>query len=239
MRRSGWAITLCLAFASSGRAAILEFGDEDLLNTGTYGSDPKAGATLEGLAPGVVTFASQQFGHGFPFSPTAGDFLGTDRIFVGSVQTAAHDGYAGSASRLNGPQILSLNYGSLVSAGDAIATFTLGIAADDFQQAVFGQPFTASINGVVNPTLTSVLNSLSQTGPITRFFTIGLDPASLLPTNVLTLSIDQGGDGGDGWAVDFLTVGVTTRAVPEPGAFGLLALGAAGLGLAARRRRAA
>jgi hypothetical protein len=38
---------------------------------------------------------------------------------------------------------------------------------------------------------------------------------------VLTLSIDQGGDGGDGWALDYLTVGVTTQqtptsTVPEP-----------------------
>jgi hypothetical protein len=27
---------------------------------------------------------------------------------------------------------------------------------------------------------------------------------------VLTLTIDDGGDGGDGWAIDFLTVAVTT-----------------------------
>ena len=43
-----------------------------------------------------------------------------------------------------------------------------------------------------------------------QFFSIGLDPASLDESNVLTLTIDEGGDGGDGWAVDFLTVGVET-----------------------------
>ena len=40
--------------------------------------------------------------------------------------------------------------------------------------------------------------------------TIGIDPAVLQTNNILTLSIDEGGNGGDGWAIDFLTVGVTT-----------------------------
>jgi MprA protease rhombosortase-interaction domain-containing protein len=43
------------------------------------------------------------------------------------------------------------------------------------------------------------------------------------------LAIDQGGNGGDGWAVDFLTVGVTTTPVPVPGALLLAASGLAGL----------
>ncbi len=63
----------------------VEYGDEDLCNTGTYSSDPKAGATLLGLAPGVVTYASRAFGHSFPFSPAASDYPGTDQIFVGHV----------------------------------------------------------------------------------------------------------------------------------------------------------
>ena len=44
----------------------------------------------------------------------------------------------------------------------------------------------------------------------------------LLPSEMLTLSIDEGGDGGDGWAVDFLTVGITSQgaAVPEPATLG-------------------
>jgi hypothetical protein len=39
------------------------------------------------------------------------------------------------------------------------------------------------------------------------------------PSNVLTLAIDEGGNGGDGWAVDFLTVGVGTahgQCTPPP-----------------------
>ena len=35
-----------------------------------------------------------------------------------------------------------LDYSSLVPSGKPITSFTLGIAADDFQYPVFGQPFT-------------------------------------------------------------------------------------------------
>lgn len=234
-------ITLVCA-SPVAQASVIQYGDADVLNnTGTYPIDPKTGATLDGLAPNAVTFGAPAVSHGFPFSPSGTDFPGTDQIYVGSVQTATHEGYSTSALRINGPQVLTLNYSSLVPAGSTVATLTLGIAADDFQQPVFGQPFTARINGVVNPALTALLNSLDQSGPQVRFFTIGISPSALLPTNTLTLTIDQGGDGGDGWAVDFLTVGVTTRQVapvPEPSTlllFGALALG--GLGYARRTTR--
>ena len=78
------------------------------------------------------------------------------------------------------------------------------------QFPVWRQPFSASINGTVNAALKRTLNSLVQTGPVVQFFSIGLDPASLDESNVLTLTIDNVGDGGDGWDVDFLTVGVQT-----------------------------
>jgi PEP-CTERM motif len=219
-------------------ADVVTFGDRDCLNTGCYGAnDPTAGATVQGLAPGASTVANTQFGHGFPFSPQAGDFPGTDQIFAGSTQTGAHDGYSVSP-RLNGPQVLTLDYGSAVPAGHVVSSLTLGIAADDFQFPVFGQPFTASVNGVLSTALTNLLNSLSQTGPQVGFVTLGLDPGIDGPSHTLTVSIDQGGDGGDGWAVDFLTVGVTTSAagVPEPSM--LLVVGAGLVGLLGARSRA-
>lgn len=188
----------------------VEYGDEDLCNTGTYSTDPKAGATLIGLAPGVVTQSSGAFHHSFPFSPGAGDYPGTDQIYVGHVQTGSHDGYAGSAGRINGPQVITMDYSSLVPPGQIAATFTLGIGADDFQFPSWGQPFTAAINGIDNSVLTSTLNGLNQTGPYEQFLSIGVDPATLQSSHVLTLSIDEGGDGGDGWAIDFLTIGITT-----------------------------
>jgi hypothetical protein len=94
------------------------------------------------------------------------------------------------------------------------------------------------VNGVVNAALTAQLNALNQGGPIVRFFTIGLDPTVDPGNHILTLSIDEGGDGGDGWAVDYLTVGATVAgtAVPEPSTWAMLALGLGGLAAAAARR---
>src|ERR1700722_14336874 len=132
-----------LAAGAAHAAGVSFFGNENVLNSGaTYPSDPTAGVTLNGLAPGVSTLSTLIFPHSFPFSPSAGDFPGTDQIYVGSVQTAAHDGYSNTAQRINGPDVLTMNYGSLVPTGHTITTLTLGIATDDFQFPVFGQPFT-------------------------------------------------------------------------------------------------
>jgi hypothetical protein len=246
LRSSFTFLALLGLLSSSARAGVLQFGDADRCNTRIDSSGLKVGATLQGLQSGVVTFGHAIVRHAWPFAPSSGDHPGTDQIYVGTVQTAASDGYANSALRQNGPQVITLDYSSLVGAGGEVGTFTLGIAADDFQYPRFGQPFTASINGVVHTALTSVLNSVDQTGPVIQFFTIGLDPSLLQQSHVLTLSINQGGTGGDGWAIDFLTVGVTSTsepppppaAVPEPTGCLLAMLGALGvLGYVRSRKR--
>ena len=215
-------------------AGSVLFGDMDCLEQGCYGAlDPRAGASLEGLADGVVTQATNVFGHGFGFSPVA-DFAGTDQIYVGSVQTGAHDGYSVFAGRINGPQVFVLDYSSLIT-GSQILSITLGIAADDFQAPSLGQPYIVLLNGGSAPALSGAINALDFGGPAVHFFSIGLDPALDNPSHTLTLSIDQGGDGGDGWAVDFLTVGVTTNA-PEPATEGVLGAGLVGLAWMWRRR---
>ena len=231
------------AIASLGvwpvEAGVLTFGDKDCLNTNCYGAnDPTAGATREGLAPGATSLATNSFGHTFPFSPQAGEFPGTDQIFVGSTQTGSHDGYSVSGPRVNGPQVLTLDYSSLVPAGQVVTSLTLGIAADDFQFPAFGQPFTATVNGAINTDLVTLLQSQDQSGPVVRLVTLGLNPAIDTAAHVLTVLINEGGDGGDGWAVDYVTVGVTTAAagVPEPST--ILLLGAAGIGLLGLSRRA-
>jgi hypothetical protein len=216
--------------------AVLTYGDQDVLGTGAYGSDPTAGATLEGLAADVVTFGAPPVGHGFPFTPGPGEFPGTDQIFVSLGQTTVGDGYSNSPERTSGPQLLTLDYSALVPQGQAVQTLTLGIAADDFQFVTLGQPYVATINGSNAAVLTNTLNSLSQTGPVVQFFTIGISPTLLSPTHVLTLVIDQQGNGRDGWAVDYLTVGVTSTPVPEPG--GLAMMTAALLCLVALYRKA-
>jgi hypothetical protein len=120
---------------------------------------------------------------------------------------------------------LTLDYSSLVGAGQSVTSLTLGIAADDFQFPVFGQPFLVMLDGSSDANLTTKLESLNETGPVVHFFTIGLDPALDNASHTLTLSIDQGGDGGDGWAVDFLTLGVETTATETPEPSGVLMSG--------------
>ena len=214
---------------------IITYGDMDVLGTGTYGANPTAPATIFGLQSGSVTFGGAEVNHSFPFSPETGDFAGTDQIFTSSNQTATGDGYSAFPDRIAGPQIITLDYSPLVADASLINTLTLGIAADDFQFPLFGQPFEATINGTLFQPLTDVLNGLDQTGPQVQFFTIGIDPNLLTSDRQLILSIDQNGDGRDGWAVDFLTVGVT--AVPEPSS-GLFAIAALTSCLLNRRRHA-
>jgi hypothetical protein len=221
-------LALLAGRAAAGPGSYLEYGTENLLGTGSYPLGAKDGATLFGLAPGVVSNSYYYFGHAYPFSPAPGDFPGTDQIYVGSVQTASHDGYSTYSGRMNGPMVLTMDYSSLVPAGQSVKTLTLGLATDDFQFPVYGQPFTATVNGQVDTALTNELNSLNETGPEEHFITIGISPSVLLPNKVLTVSINEGGDGGDGFAMDFVTVGVTTAvSVPEPSTLALACLGVA------------
>jgi hypothetical protein len=236
---------LCLTLAAgtwfaastlSTSAGVLTFGDADVLNTGgTYGTTPTDGATLSGLAPGASTWGTGIYNHSFPFSAAPGDFPGTDHIYVGSEQTGFHDGYSGSGDRRAGPLILNLNYASEVGLGEGVSSLTLGLMLSDFQFPSFGQTFTVTLNGNADSTLAGLLNGVDQTGPVTQFLSFGVPLSYLDPSHVLTVSIDQAGDGGDGWAIDFATTGVTTAVVPEPGEWAAMA--AAGLlGFAAWRR---
>lgn len=106
-----------LVWSASAFPAVLTYGDQDVLGTGTYGTDPLTGATVEGLAADTVTFGAPAVGHGFPFAPSLGEFAGTDQIFVGSVQTGFHDGYSSASQRIAGPQVITLDYSALVPTG--------------------------------------------------------------------------------------------------------------------------
>lgn len=247
-----------LAQVTSIAPGVLEYGTENQEGAGPYsggfnpvGFDPKVGATLSGLTAGQTTSGAQSGGHTefFPNAP-AGDFAGTDTIHVGSTFAGqARDGYAGQyltnpGHVVKGPDTFSLDYSSLLSAGQSPQTLTLGILADDFQFPQYGNLFTATLNGVESTQIESALNGTNLSDPSTKFYTFGIDTSLLTSSNVLNLSIDEKGDGGDGYAVDFLTVGVTANgspaAVPEASttvSFGvLLALGLGGMAFAARKR---
>ncbi|MHB8524937.1 MAG: hypothetical protein ACYDD2_02105 [Candidatus Acidiferrales bacterium] len=207
----------------SGQVAT--YGDKDLVGFSyPQGVDPTAGVQLTGLAAGAVSVSSQIFKHGIHFkagdndSPGGQEYPNTDQIFVGSNQTAQEDGYSGDDTRMKGPATFRLDYSQLVRAGQRVTSLTLGIAADDFQFPSFHQPFSAAVNGQPDKAITDQLESLDETGPQTYFFTVGIDPSILRPDHVLTLWIDEGGDGGDGFAVDFLTVGVGTSSTPAAAA---------------------
>ena len=128
-----------------------------------------------------------------------------------------------------------------MGAGQTVTSLTLGIAADDFQFPVFGQPFLVTLNGGSDPSLTTKLESLNESRPVVHFFTIGLDPALDNASHTLTLSINEGGDGGDGFAVDFLTLGVETASATTPEPSGIvmsgMVLGVISIALWFRHRR--
>lgn len=252
------ALSLSAAHSASAQITslapgVLEYGSENQEGAGPYaaGFDPKAGAALSGLAPGQVTMGTQSSGHTefFP-DAAAGDFAGTDTIHVGSAFAGqAHDGYSYQylstpGHVVKGPDTFALNYASLLPAGQTAQSLTLGIEADDLQFGKYGQPFTAFINGVESSGFEKVLNTPVLTDPSSQFFSFGVDPALLSSSGILNLSIDEGGDGGDGYAVDFLTVGVTTNAgpaavpeAPNTVSFGLLlAFGLGGVAVSRKRR---
>ena len=60
-------------------AATITYGDIDMLGQGTYGSDPRAGATREGLAADVVTMATLDFAQQIEQS-------GAQRMLIASVE---------------------------------------------------------------------------------------------------------------------------------------------------------
>ncbi len=212
-RLSSFAVPVALCLAASAQAEVKVFGDKDLLGFGQYSSDPPEwGARTEGLKPGEVKTGIFKTFHNFPFTPTPEDFPGTDQVYVGSNQSASLDEYANYGGRQKGPQTFKLDIGDLLSGGKP-QTLTLGIMFDDLQQPTHGQPFVVTVNGQRLDAMNQAINQQNlrdkENRPSTVFISAGLDPSILQSGNTLEVVIDQEGQGGDGWAVDYLTVGVT------------------------------
>ena len=197
------------------QSQVLVFGDKDLFGTQyANGVDPTAGTQLDGLTPGQVTMSSGTYYYAHGFAPGLGDlggqsdYPGTDQPYVGSAITDVQ------SPTLRGPQIISMDYSSQVPAGQQVAGLTLGMAVTGFDSTDTRDTYTAWINGQVNRPLSQELNSLRQGGQMTQFFTTGIDPKLLRPGNSLSLQIDASGDWAGPWAIDFLTIGVTTEPIP-------------------------
>ncbi len=178
------------------------YGSENLFGAGyTAGGNPFREASLTGLATDATSISSAKFVAPSAFSPAVGAFPGTDQIYVGSNEVPA-------AGQLAGPQVITLDYSALTQLAHPIKSLTLGIATDGFENPTINIPYTASINGIVNPALTALLNSLNDADRVEQYVSIGINPSQLQANKMLTITIDGPGDGVSGWAVDFLTVGV-------------------------------
>lgn len=227
MRGFVWATVglLTAAGAAAGQPAnVVVFGDLDRVGNGTYLTSPWDTAALFGLTAGQ-TSAGPVFPAAGPTPPNQADFQRTDRVLKGT--GSAQDGYANAMNNpLSGAHTFTLDYTAALQGGTAVDTLTIGVMLIDVQPSASAQ-YTLNVNGSASAftNITGVVNGLDQAGQAGQFLSFGvpLDVLALNPSaNTLNFTIDQG-VGGDGFAVDFLTVGVTP--VPEPA--GLLLVGLA------------
>lgn len=151
--------------------------------------------------------------HPFPFTPSAQDAAGTDRIMVVSGhRQATGDGYTADTARPdNAPRPLRVAF---ELDGIALERAALQLFVDDFQAQVWGARYRVRLNGTELPMLETMLNALDQTGPIGKLVTVELLPEQLplLRDGKVELSIDDPEhDAADGHAIDFMRVLVNPK----------------------------
>jgi hypothetical protein len=147
--------------------------------------------------------------HSYPWTINPEDPPGTDRILVISSYNnsppCGRDGYTNSTSRPENSVIpITVNF---PTSGIEINSATLQIFADDFQAPVWCASYEVTIDEVRVPFLESVINSLSQTGPIGRICSVVIpdDYLYLLEDGELSIKFDDSTTGaGDGYAIDFI-----------------------------------
>ena len=154
-------------------------------------------------------------GHGYPWDPRPGAPDGTDRILVGSVDTAkdasahSHDGYTDYAidhRTTSMPVPITLEMGALPAKVNVVL---LQMFLDDFQSPVWGSHFQITLNGTRIPSFEAAINSLEQTGPIGKLVTFKLLPEywPLLRSGKVKVLIDDPTTHiPDGFAIDFVRI---------------------------------
>ncbi|MCD4819948.1 MAG: T9SS type A sorting domain-containing protein [Candidatus Cloacimonetes bacterium] len=146
--------------------------------------------------------------HPYPYSPELLDATGTDEIYRPSShgsfpQPCGNDGYLSSGVN---PQPLTLTYDLQET---TVVAITIQMFVDDFQAAMWCANWNATIDGVSAPFLTSIINSLMQTGPIGKLITVQV-PAGYIQyfaDGSVQIKIDDTTTGaGDGYAIDFAKI---------------------------------
>ena len=163
-----------------------------------------------GWAVGYDPFSGNTSGyHSYPWTADTLDVDGTDRIMVISSYNGSpphgRDGYTSGTSRPeNLPRPITIHYDLL---GTAVYGAALQIFVDDFQAPVWWADYEVYMNGVQAPFLETIINALSQTGPVGKLISTQIPPEFLylLESDSLGILFDDNVTGaGDGYAVDFI-----------------------------------
>lgn len=146
--------------------------------------------------------------HSFPWTASAADPDGTDRImvltsYIGSTP-CGQDGYTGATTRpANSVRPITLDF----TFAGTITRADLLIFVDDFAAPVYCANFQVSLDGIRVPLYESAINALVQSGPIGKIIRLSF-PNGLLHTlqdGKLQLLIDDlTTKAGDGYAIDFV-----------------------------------
>ncbi|MBN2280483.1 MAG: carboxypeptidase regulatory-like domain-containing protein [Candidatus Marinimicrobia bacterium] len=182
---------------------VVRTGDIDNLNFGwPIGFDPFSGNNTPI--------------HSFPWTVDPTDAEGTDRIMVVSSYNGnpphGQDGYTNTTSRPdNYPQPVTLAYNLN---GVIITSAALQIFVDDFQAPNFHANYQVTIDNIRIPVLESIINSLSQTGPIGKMISVSIPSQylSLFNDGEFEILFDDPITGaGDGFAIDFVKLLINPR----------------------------
>lgn len=204
-----WAAKTVVLRDTPEAALMVRTGDIDNLGFGwPSGFDPFSGNSTPG--------------HGFPWAVPTNEPAGTDRIMVVTSYSGTPpyggDGYTAGTSRPdNEVQAVELNYNL---EGMPVNSAALQLFVDDFQAPNWHALYTVKLNGIQAPFIETIINGLSQTGPIGKLISVSF-PAEFLPllqANRLSILIDDLTTGaGDGFAIDFAKLLININAFGQVG----------------------
>jgi hypothetical protein len=167
--------------------------------------------------------------HSFPWEQEAGEAPGLDMIMLPSSMSrekgspCGGDGYSDSYEYLMEKfraTTLPIEIPMEGTASMNINGITMMLFIDDFQSPVFCSQFEAYLNGRRAVFLETLLNQVTQTGPIGKLITVQVPPDfwGEFKKNKVELLIDDRTTGAhDGFALDFVKVLINPKALQHKG----------------------